>query len=250
MELIVDRDHLGTPESAWQQSGRLEALSPLDVGRPGKVVVVAPHPDDEVLGAGGLLQALVGSAVQVEVLAVTDGEGSHPRAAGGGVSLAEVRTRETLLALRRLCFPAPTVTRLGLPDGQVARYEARLADALSDRAGENDLWVAPWRSDGHPDHDACGRVASGVAENRRVRLLSYLVWAWHWAEPSGEDLPWGRCRRLELDQSSVDRKRWAIRAFRSQIRPLGADGGEDPVLPPAVLTRFQRRVEVFVEGAG
>jgi LmbE family N-acetylglucosaminyl deacetylase len=251
MELIVDRDHLGTPESVWQQSGRFDALPPLDIGRPRKVVVVAPHPDDEVLGAGGLLQTLVGSAVEVEVLAVTDGEGSHPRGtARRGLKLAEVRPRETVLALRRLCFPAPTVTRLGLPDGQVARHEDRLADALSDRAGAGDLWLAPWRSDGHPDHDACGRAASGVAGDRGVRLLSYLVWAWHWAEPYGEDLPWERCRRLDLDQSAVDQKRWAIQAFRSQIRARGADGDEDPVLPPPVLSRLQRWVEVFVDGAG
>jgi LmbE family N-acetylglucosaminyl deacetylase len=251
MELIVDRDHLGTPESVWQQSGRLEALPLLDIGQPGRVVVVAPHPDDEVLGAGGLLQTLVGSAIEVEVLAVTDGEGSHPSGtARGGAKLTEVRPRETTLALRRLSFPAPTVTRLGLPDGQVARHEDRLAEALAARAGVTDLWLAPWRSDGHPDHDACGRAASAVAGDRGVRLLSYLVWAWHWADPYGGDLPWDQCRRLDLDQSSVDRKRWAIQAFRSQIRPMGADGDEDPVLPPPVLSRWQRWVEVFVEGAG
>jgi LmbE family N-acetylglucosaminyl deacetylase len=249
VELIVDRTHLGTPESTWQASGRLDALPLLDVGHPRTVVVVAPHPDDEVLGAGGLLQRLVGLADEVEVLAVTDGEGSHPRGtAETAARLADIRPRESLLALRRLCYPAPKVTRLGLPDGRVDRYEDRLAEVLEDRAHEGDLLLAPWASDGHPDHDACGRVTSGVAEEQGVRVLSYLIWAWHWADPYGEDLPWDRCRRFDLDSSAVDRKRWAIQAFRSQIRPLGADGDEDPVLPPAVLSRFQRWVEVFVEG--
>jgi hypothetical protein len=36
MELIVDRYHPGTPESAWQQSGCVDALPPRDVGRPGR----------------------------------------------------------------------------------------------------------------------------------------------------------------------------------------------------------------------
>lgn len=249
MALIVDRAHPGTPESAWQRSGRLDALPRLDVGRPARVVVVAPHPDDEVLGAGGLIQRLVGSGAEVEVLAVTDGEGSHPAGGAGTASrLAEVRPREGLAALRRLCFPAPTVTRLGLPDGRVGGHEDELAQALSERADPGHLWLAPWSSDGHPDHDACGRVASCLAGERGVRCLGYLVWAWHWADPTGSDLPWAQCRRLDLDQSSLDRKRWAIQAFRSQIRRRGADAGDDPVLPPAVLTRFQRRVEVFVDG--
>jgi LmbE family N-acetylglucosaminyl deacetylase len=248
MELIVDGAHLGTPESVWQQSGRLDGLPPLAVGLPRGVVVVAPHPDDEVLGAGGLIQHLVRSGVEVEVLAVTDGERSHPTGGERTASiLSDIRPRESLLALRRLCSPAPTVTRLGLPDGRVGDHEERLADALRERSDRTDLWLAPWRSDGHPDHDVCGRVASEVAEDRRVRSLSFLVWAWHWADPFDADVPWEQCRRFELDQSSLDRKRLAIQAFRSQILAPGITRNDEPVLPPAVLARLQRKVEVFVD---
>lgn len=243
--MIVDRAHLGTPELAWQRSGLLEALPLLDVGRPRRVVVIAPHPDDEVLGAGGLLRQLVGLVADVEVLAVTDGERSHPASVVGSRShLAAIRRRESLLALSRLCDRAPTVTRLGLPDGQVGDHVEQLAVALFDRSHQDTLWVGPWQSDGHPDHDVCGRVAAELAEERGVRSLGYFVWAWHWADPSGGDLPWEQCRRFALDHAAVDRKRWAITAFRSQIHPLGPG---DPVLPPAVLTRFQRGVEVFVD---
>jgi LmbE family N-acetylglucosaminyl deacetylase len=249
MGLIVDQEHPGTPESVWLGSGRLDALPTLDLGRPRRVVVVAPHPDDEVVGAGGLLHTLIASGVPFEILAVTDGEASHPKGGPGRArDLTVRRPQETLRALRRLGCPTPMVTRLGIPDGRVTEHEDQVGDAVAGRARPGDLWFAPWPRDGHPDHDACGRATDAVTSRLGVRSLGYLVWAWHWADPSGDDLPWADCRRFDLDQPTLSRKRWSIEAFRSQIRPLGPDPGATPVLPTAVLARFWRRVEVYVDG--
>lgn len=245
---MVDETHLGTPETAWERWGRLDALPPLDVGKPRKVIVIAPHPDDEVLGVGGLIQFLIASGTPVEVLAVTDGEGSHPGATEDPARrLGDVRPQETLLALRRLGWPAPRVTRLGVPDGQVAENVHRVVDALTHRARADDLWLSPWKLDGHPDHDACGQAACSTATALGVRSLSYLIWAWHWADPRGVDLPWRDCRRFDLDRPSHERKRWSIEAFGSQIHPLGSRPGEGRVLPPSVLKRFRRGFETYIE---
>ena len=205
-----------------------------------------------MLGAGGLLQRLVATGAAVEVLAVTDGEASHtsltPAEAG---RLAAVRAEESVTALHRLGWAEPTVTRLGLPDGRVTDHEDELVGMIEERMQADDLWLAPWRRDGHPDHNACGRATTAVAAWCGAATLGYLVWAWHWADPHGDDLPWARCRRLDLDRRTLATKRWSTGAFRTQVRPYGpADGGpvEGPVLPPALLRRFWRRYEVFVEG--
>ncbi len=163
--------------------------------------------------------------------------------------LRTIRPIESLTALKRLGCRAPRVTRLGLPDGRVAEFEEQLCEELAARGHEDDVWLAPWCNDGHPDHDACGRAASTLASPCKVRLLSYLVWAWHWADPSGEELPWEHCRRHDFDAVSASRKRWSIDAFSSQIQTSGASRHVAPVLPPEVLERFNRNFEVFVEGA-
>jgi LmbE family N-acetylglucosaminyl deacetylase len=248
--LVVDSKHLGPPESVWRSTAPLNALRSLGplVGR--RLVIVAPHPDDEVFGAGGLLQSALALRMPVALLAVTDGEASHPRAAmEQSLDVRSIRVGESQRALARLGWTQPDVTRMGLPDGHVSEFQHQLVDALSDLLRDGDVCVAPWVRDGHPDHDACGRAARSATGMRNVRLLEYLVWAWHWADPHGEDIPWRSCRRLELSRRMAARKRWATGVYVSQTSTGGIDRGE-AVLPSQILRRFWRPFEVFITTGG
>jgi LmbE family N-acetylglucosaminyl deacetylase len=246
--LIVDQDHMGPGERAWAASPRLSDLRPLGDLRARRLVVVTPHPDDEILGAGGLIQKALAEGVLVEVIAVTDGEASHPHSrVAATLDLPAVRARETEMALRRLGWDRPAVTRLGLPDGHVAETRRDLDAALSDILLPDDLCVAPWRHDGHPDHDACGDSAVSAARSVGARSLSFLVWTWHWADPFGSDVPWHRCRQLEMSRRAQARKRWSTLAFESQISALGPDDADAPILPEPLLRRFWRPFEVFID---
>jgi LmbE family N-acetylglucosaminyl deacetylase len=248
VSLVVDAEHLGTSESSWIGSGRLEALAPLPPITSSRVIVVAPHPDDEVLGAGGLIQLLSRCGLTVEILSVTDGEGSHPQSATPVAQhLRAVRSEETRQALTRLGLPELEVSRLGIPDGHVGRHEALLVDSLADRLNPGDLCVAPWIGDGHPDHDACGRAAHESAAAMGASLLGCLIWAWHWARPEGKDLPWDQCRRVDLTSEQTARKRWATSSYRSQIRPIGPAEEDRAVLLPPMLRRYWRPFEIFVD---
>jgi LmbE family N-acetylglucosaminyl deacetylase len=247
MELVVDEMHAGTDERTWLASTRLGALPSLQITQPRRLVVVAPHPDDEVLAAGGLLQCMHHRGVELAIVVVTDGEGSHPAARGLGVDIASTRARERAVALDRLGCGSATVTRLGLPDGAVAAEVPPLAEALSDLLGPDDLCLTPWRSDGHPDHDATGEATARAAGAIGTAVLEYLVWTWHWATPDSPDVPWGNCRRLHLDSAQTARKRWATEAFTSQITRRDSEVDQGPVLTVPVLRRFRRPFEVFIE---
>ena len=76
----------------------------------------------------------------------------------------------------------------------------------------------------------------------------FAIWSGHGTGPtrSGADLPWDRLARLNLGTTERDAKRRAVRAFHSQIHPLGPDPEDAPILPPAVLRRFARDYEVYV----
>jgi LmbE family N-acetylglucosaminyl deacetylase len=248
MDLIVDETHTGPSEASWQSWMNLVTVRPLEELRARRVLVVAPHPDDEVLGAGGLMQGTLQRGVPLELIAVTDGESSHPHSRTVKAhDLASLRRQESQVALQRLGWREPVVTRLGIPDGQVGQQNQKLYDALAHMLRPDDLCVAPWSSDGHPDHDACGRAAVEAARETGARSLGYLVWAWHWAGANDSDIPWDRCRRLDLSRRATALKRWSSSAFESQIRSLGPSEADAAILPAPVLRRFWRSYEIFVD---
>jgi len=249
--LTVSESHTGTPESVWLGSSRLQHLPAMQWGDPRRVVVVAPHPDDETLGVGGCLRLLARDGAAIEVVAVTDGEGSHPGSRSiTAAELARVRTTEDETALRRLGLGSVDRQRLGFRDGRVSNSEDELVEQLSDLLDDDCLCLATWRGDGHPDHEAVGRAACLAATRRGARFVEYPVWAWHWACPDDPDpdrFPWARARVQAIDEVGRQAKASAIHAFISQTEPVGPDPADRPVLPKGVLRRFRRPFEVVFD---
>jgi LmbE family N-acetylglucosaminyl deacetylase len=210
-ERVADRTihGQGTPELAWRGWDGLDVFTPLSIGElaphGSRVVVVAPHPDDEVLGCGGALAQLAWAGHEIVVVGVTDGEGSHPGSmAWTPTLLARQRRRERLAGLARLGLSSP-VHALGLPDGGVAQQEVSLAERLGDLLQPRDVVMTTWRLDGHPDHEAVGRAAAAATSQRGCRLWEVPVWMWHWAAPCDSRVPWQRMRSLVLDPDASQR---------------------------------------------
>jgi LmbE family N-acetylglucosaminyl deacetylase len=235
----------GTSEQAWDACGRLRALPAFAWEQAAKVVVIAPHPDDETLGVGGMLCTLARSGCAIEVVALTEGEASHPHSdAITKTELACLRARERRLALSRLGLEHATLLRLGLADGSLSHTRG-LAERLLPLIQGASFCLAPFRQDGHPDHDAAGSAAARACDACGVRLHEYPVWAWHWARPNSDDLPWWRGRRVALEADALQAKAHAVHAYRSQIAPLSRAPSDGAVLPGRVLEHFGRGFEVL-----
>ena len=107
-EFSTDLEGAGTPESVWLAAPSLRTAKrwrPV-LPRSGRVVVVAPHPDDEILGAGGTVARLMSLGAHHVAVAVTDGEASHH---GRAPELREVRPAESFAAAQALGI-VPDVT--------------------------------------------------------------------------------------------------------------------------------------------
>jgi LmbE family N-acetylglucosaminyl deacetylase len=235
-------DRPGTDEQAWRSWPGLRLLARADPAAWPSVAVVAAHPDDEVLGAGGTMAILAGAGARLRLIAVTDGEGSHP--GEDPAVIGAVRTAESAAALDLLGVRDAEVIRLRLPDTAVAAHEDELAGLLRELCAGFAVCLAPWARDAHADHEAAGRAArrAGAADGRTV--LGYPIWMWHWARPADPRVPWPRACRVPLPAEVAARKRAAIQAFASQLADRGPAAG--PVLPPGIVAHFTSGQEVLL----
>jgi LmbE family N-acetylglucosaminyl deacetylase len=228
----------GTGEERWRAWPGLDRLPAAAVSRWSSAVIVAAHPDDEVLGAGGIMSVLAAAGARLRLVAITDGEASHPGTADPA-ALAGRRVAETAEALHVLGAQQAEVIRLGLPDTGLAAREEEIVARLGDLMAGFAVCLAPWSRDVHADHEAVGRAARRVNE----RTLSYPVWMWHWAAPGDPRVPWHRALRVSLPAAVAARKRAAIACFTSQLERRG--GGLGPVLSPGTVAHFTRGLEVL-----
>jgi LmbE family N-acetylglucosaminyl deacetylase len=242
-----DPDADGASESEWRRV--LDAAAVWQPDTP-ELLVVAPHPDDETLGAGGLMRQWREAGARVVVASVTDGEAAYPDWTG----LASIRRRELAAALFLLCGTQVRIERLGVADGRVAQHRDLLRSTLGEFLHPGITIVAPYECDGHPDHEAVGSVCRELAETHELPIVRYPIWAWHHRSP--RELSDARWVRFPLSGPTRVRKAMAAACFLSQrMAPgpaLGFEGGarpadrRTPVLPDHVMQYFSRPYEAFL----
>ena len=235
----------------------LEAFLPVAAGG---ALVLAPHPDDESLGCGGLLAALAEAGRPARVVVVSDGAASHPNSRTHPPDrLRALRRDETVAAMAELGLGPDHLAFLGLPDGGVPDsgpgFDAAVT-AIGNLARRDPAppaaVLATWEHDTHPDHVAVAALGRAVAAELGCRALFYPVWGLRFLHPAMGPAPApavrGAARGSRLDVSAtLDRKRCAVAAHRSQTTRLIADDPEGFNLRPDVLDVLLRPFELFLE---
>ena len=247
---------VGTEEATWRHWLPVNCASasslPCALRYGARLVVLAPHPDDEVLACGGLLSMHAASGGSCLVIGVTDGEASEAGLdSQAATSLAAQRRAERQTGLARLGAENAAVELLGLPDGGLADCVDAIDQALQRLLAPGDVLMTTWRHDGHPDHEACAyaaarantRMTSLAGPASSVTLIEAPVWMWHWSRPDDPRVPWLRLVALDVPQDVRQRKEQALSAHCSQLLPRS--DGSGPVLGPQALARMQRGQEHY-----
>lgn len=229
---MFDPEQPGTEETVWRAA--LDA-APCWLPATGRLLVVSPHPDDEVLGAGGLIRDWARARRPVALLSITNGEAAYPDWPGLGL----VRRSELRRALARLGSGRLLSVGLNIPDGQVAQHGDALRAALAVVCDRDTTLIAPYEADGHPDHEAAGTVCREFAQSAGLPIARYPIWAWHHSTPSGMPDRWGR---FQLQPQTRRAKAAAAHCFSSQLRP----DRRRPIIPAHVMNYFSRPYEAFL----
>jgi LmbE family N-acetylglucosaminyl deacetylase/protein-L-isoaspartate O-methyltransferase len=216
----------------------------------GKVMIVAPHPDDESLGCGGLIAQLRAQNAEVSILFMTNGEASHPNSIVYPPNkLAELRKREANRAAEILGVKEDRLIFLNAGDGRLQNLEnedkvvEQLAVIINNE--KPDTLFIPWRRDHHSDHLATNKLVYKATKEMELLIAEYPVWLWKkgrvedWPK-NGEVLPY------KLPVKSVKTRKFeAIMAHASQTTRLINDDPEGFILTQELLQPFLREYEYF-----
>lgn len=193
-----------------------------------RLLILAPHPDDESIATGGLIQVALASGVATRVVVLTDGDNNpwpqrwiEKRWRIGAAERARWGTRrrgEAREAMRILGMADDQMRFLGLPDmgltdllmcGQSQPIEL-LRDAFVDFAPT--VVVLPALVDRHPDHSATNILARMALAGSSLAEPALYGFAVHGQATAADDV------EVSLSPGQVEVKRRAILAHASQMR--------------------------------
>jgi LmbE family N-acetylglucosaminyl deacetylase len=238
--------------------GLMERLPIIEISQFVKrgLLIIAPHPDDESLGCGGLIAAARAHNIPVEIIVVSDGVGSHPNSRSyPPPRLRSVREQEAVVAAAELGVSDASVKFLRMSDKSVPSTGPQAERAISEIAEIGlscgaDVMAVTWQHDPHCDHQAAFALA--VAARRfmpGVRLYTYPIWGFRLPVDCAVETEIPQGFRLMIDEY-LPIKRRAIAAHRSQVTRMIDDDPEGFSLDSAMLAYFDRPYETFLSVAG
>lgn len=215
----------------------------LELVIPDKVLIVAPHPDDEVLGCSGLIQRLLSEGKQVDVAILSGGGKSHAGCCKIDEStLIESRRNLSRKAAKTLGLPLEHIHFLDYPDGNIA-FDCPETDRLKELIDmlQPDTIFVPHKGEGWSDHLEAGRIVRNlVGETSGVSLYEYCVWFWYYNV-------WNIDRKnayvLKMTEEEHFRKNEAIDAYIQPKAPCGNPWSG--VLPPVFVWANRWRKELY-----
>lgn len=188
-----------------------------------RTLIIAPHPDDESIAAGGLLQRAVAAGGEVRIVFVTDGDNNpwplrylKKKLRISDADHAEwgaLRRQESQRALAKLGVPPGSTIFLGFPDRLLTKMaragDLRAREALGAAIDEfaPTLLVVPSAFDLHADHRAISWLAHAASSGQCI--VTYVI---HGGAPQDR-----LSFRLELTGEEAARKREAIECHQSQL---------------------------------
>jgi N-acetylglucosamine malate deacetylase 1 len=142
-----------------------------------KVLVLAPHPDDETLGCGGTVALCASQGAEVHVAVISDGGLISQEPGNEGGDIVEMRKREAreaagILGIRDTYF-------LDFPDGELRSHKDGIRERLWDIVSEfgPEVILSPSPVDYHADHITVSEIACELLVRLRdLKVAFYEVY--------------------------------------------------------------------------
>jgi LmbE family N-acetylglucosaminyl deacetylase len=219
-----------------------------------RILIVAPHMDDEVLGCGGLM-LMHEDKTNIHCVYATDGARSPtpllPWTDSINPDIKALRRQEARDVMSNIGVPRENVVFLDFPDGKLSRCNRALKFRLIDEISriEPAVVLAPFRYDLHADHVAVNLSVRAAVSDIRIEcpMLEYIIYfRWQLLESGDVRRTIRESNLLKVDTTSVAEKKSAlIGLYRSQTEIL-SDWQEQPILTSRSIAERCSEPESFV----
>lgn len=183
-------------------------------------VIIAPHPDDEVMGCAGLIQALVERGTPPHVIILTGGEGSHrPCCKVPEERVIAERKNFALSTAALLGIPKSNIHFLTYPDEHITFEcpETKVLKELIKTLSPETLLIPHW-GEIMPDHIQTAEIINNLMINKNVSIYEYCVWMWYF---NVWNLDEENAYILKMSHAMHKRKLQAINQYITPLAPCG-----------------------------
>ncbi len=184
-----------------------------------RILIIAPHPDDETFGCAGLITQKIQSGADVSILFLTNGEKSLSTVPE--MKLIQMRRASAINAVKLLGVSENNIQWMDLPDGNIPRLGTPKFDTIRDyllkiiQMLQVEEVYATHYLDGWSDHIAAYELAIEALKKSEQAIDLYLYWVWAWyylGIKQIPSLPWNKTFLLPI-QSVFDIKLKALGVY-------------------------------------
>jgi len=211
------------------------------------VLIIAPHPDDEVLGCGGLINRLCENGNPPYIAILTHGEASH-----AGCCLID----STELGIKRIELARNADSILGVPldnikilnykDGAVPQHDEGGALCQYIKLIKPEIVLIPHWGEGWLDHVNVASLISDYIDNN-MEVYEYCVWSWYYVMWAGNfglaKLSWDKANVIKLNKEERTIKESALKEYLTPIADCGKP--YSGVLPSQLIKSGNSDIELY-----
>ena len=185
------------------------------------ILIIAPHPDDEVIGCSGLIQRTLAAGHQVYICILTGGGASHKGCCS--ISSNELKSKRRNLAKSidaQLGLPIENLYMLNFPDGNINKdnIECEKLREVIEKLKPQSIFIPHQKGEGWSDHIEAGNIVKNIIEGTSIHLYEYCVWFWYY---NVWGLDWKNARLLKMTKRQHQSKLQAIHDYITPLAPCG-----------------------------
>ena len=211
-----------------------------EISLPECALIVAPHPDDEAIGCGGLIARLCAEGQPPHVVVMTGGGGSLRGYSDMPESeVIKARRNLTLNSAKELGLPKSNIHFLDFVDGHIGdrpESEMRRLKDLIEQLKPDAIFV-PHSGEGWPDHINTRQI---ILNFQFPKVYEYCVWMWYY---NVWNLDWKNAFQFRMTDSEHVAKLKAVDAYIKPLAPCGQPWSG--VLPKPFIKANTTRRELY-----